>query len=137
MRKLMVILFSLLALLAQAETPLSLAEVSSFDNSHIGMAGSPSPNFAAFQSEVNRGDKAAPLFEKLLQEGKPAARIYAALGLYSLDRSRGLAALESLKSDPSKVRTTNGCMTDETTVGEAVTELLANDGEAITIYVRP
>lgn len=136
MRKFTLILLFLLAVMAQAEPTMTLADVASFDSSHIGYAGSASPNFDAFKAELARGEKAAPLFEKLLKQGKPAAKIYSALGLYSLDKERGMAALESLRSDDTPLRTMSGCMMDETTVGKVATELLQNNGEAIGVYVR-
>ncbi len=135
MRCFTLILMLFLSLGALAEASLSLAEVYSFDNSHIGAAGSPSPNYEAFKAELSRGKGAEANFQGLLKDGRPAAKIYAALGLYSLDKLRGVAALESLRDDSSPVRTMSGCMVDESTVGEVARELLANDGEAVGIYV--
>ena len=133
MRKLILILF--LAVVSHAETALTLANVESFDNSHIGYAGSPSPNYDAFRAEYQKGQKALPTFEKLVKEGKPAAKIYSAIGLYGLDKKRGLAALQSLKSDQAEVRTMNGCEQMDTTVGEVVKELLVDNGENLQYWV--
>lgn len=132
MRKLILILF--LAVIANAD-PLTLANVESFDNSRIGYAGTPSPNYEAFRAEYAKGPKALPTFEKLLKEGKPAAKIYAAIGLYGLDNKRGLAALQSLKSDTTAVRTMNCCEQMDTTVGEVVSELLVDNGENLQYWL--
>ena len=136
MRHLALILMILLGSVAWAATDLPLAEVSRFDGSAIGYAGSPSPSYAAFAAELEKGAAARPLFEQTLKEGTPAARLYAALGLYSLDKERGTAALQSLCSDSSPLQTMHGCLMSDTTVGAMAAELLKNDGEAAQGYLR-
>ena len=136
MPRLILILLLLLAVIANAQTTsLTLANVESFDNSNIGYAGTPSPNYEAFRAEYKKGQKALPIFEKLLKEGKPAARIYAAIGLYGLDKNRGQAALQSLKTDTTAVRTMNCCEQTDTTVGEVVTELLVDNGQNLHYWL--
>jgi hypothetical protein len=130
-----VLMLSSLAALAEPAQQISLAEVGRFDSSLIGFGATPSPNFEAFQMARARGAEAAPLFEKLLKQGSPAARLYSAIGLYGLDRARGVAALESLRSDQARVETMEGCMMHETTVGGVAVELLAGGGEALRSYL--
>lgn len=115
---------------AEPESP-TLAQVQRFDSSHIGYAGSASPNYEAFRAEVARGEAARPVFEEILEQGPPAARIYAAIGLYGLDKERGMAALEGLKSDRAAVTIMTGCMQWETTVAEVVTGLLADGAQGL------
>ena len=95
-----------------------------------------SQNYQAFRAEVERGEAAAPLFEELLKTGTPAAKLYSALGLYHLDRERGVKALQSLSGDTTKVSEMNGCMVDETTVG-ATAKMLLGDNEAVARAYLP
>lgn len=113
----------------------ALALVDRFDDSHIGYAGSASPNYDAFRAEYGRGNAARPVFEKILEKGTPAARIYAAIGLYGLDKTRGMEVLQEMKADKAPVTAMSGCMQWETTVGELVTELLADDAQGLRGYL--
>lgn len=111
-----------------------LARVSGFDTVATGFAGTKSDNYKTFEAELARGAKAAPVFEKALKEGTPAARLYAAVGLFKLDEGRGKAALESLRSDGARVWSTEGCDREETTVGAMATRLLKNAPQAMGAY---
>lgn len=95
-----------------------LAEVKEFHGSSIGFGSAPSPYYYKFQAEAAKGESAVPLLEQLLLDGTPAARLYAALALYSIDNDRGVRALESLKGDPSHVVTLFDCTRGGSTVGE-------------------
>lgn len=120
----------LLSSLCLGQQVLTLDKVTQFDDLATGVAGSKSGNYLAFEAEVERGDKAAPLFEELLKSGPPAARLYAAVGLWNLDKARGKAALESLTADTSEVDRMSGCMVMRTTVGATAKEIL-KDGSAV------
>lgn len=134
MRKLMILML-VLSLGALAEPTLNLAKVTSFDSRATGYGGTESSNYKAFRSELERGAQAAPLFAELLANGSPEARLYSALGLYHLDKSRGVAALENLRTDSSPLRTLSGCLGFQSTVGATARGLLKNDGQAIAAYL--
>ncbi len=124
-----------LMLVTMAWAAPSLGQVGRFDNRAIGYAGGESPNYEAFRTELAKGASARPEFERLVKEGSPAARIYSAIGLYSLDKAAGTKALEGLKADSSPLKTMNGCLMNDTTVGKTAQGLLANGGEEIQFYL--
>jgi hypothetical protein len=97
-----------MSVFAHADSVLPLAEVNRVDSSAIGYAGSASPNYEAFKAELARGEAARPLFEKLIKEGTPAAKIYSAMGLYGLDQRQGRQALVALQNDKSKLELMTG-----------------------------
>lgn len=136
MRICILALLALMSLSAHAESTLKLSEVVRFDGRAVGYAATESQNYQAFRAEVERGEAAAPLFEELLKTGTPAAKLYSALGLYHLDRERGVKALQSLSGDTTKVSEMNGCMVDETTVG-ATAKMLLGDNEAVARAYLP
>lgn len=135
MKKLMILLFALMSFAAFGESQVKLAEVSRFDGRAIGYAGTASPNYEAFRAELARGEAAAPLFEELLKSGPPAAKLYAALGLYRLDQSRGVQALESLRNDTTPVSGMSGCLMEQSTVGKMAAELLKDNAAAAQSYL--
>ncbi len=95
-----------------------MAEVKEFHGSSIGFGSAPSPYYYKFQAEAAKGEGAIPLLEQLVLDGTPAARLYAALALYSIDNDRGIDALESLKGDTSPLVTLFDCTRGGGTVGE-------------------
>lgn len=126
---------TLMMLMTMAWAALPLGQVQRFDNRAIGFAGGESPNYEAFRAELAKGAAARPQFERLIKEGSPAARIYSAIGLYSLDKAAGTKALQNLKADTAPLKTMNGCLMNDTTVGKTASELLANGGEEIQFYL--
>lgn len=133
MRNIILVLF-LLATGVQAAPSLELAQVTRFDGSHVGYAGSASPNYEAFRAVFNQGQQARAIFEKTLQDGTPAAKVYSAIGLYHIDPEAGIKALSALQGDSSDLESLNGCLALRTTVSELATEFLA-DRRALTAYL--
>lgn len=129
------LLLGMLTLGAYAQTH-PLAQVARFDNAHIGYAASQSPNYAAFTS-VLKTEQAETVFTEVLDNGTPAGRLYAAVGLYHLDEQKGRAALSQLSRDQSGLETMNGCMVFETTLGEVAAELLSDSAALQSYLPRP
>lgn len=127
--------FTLFALAIGSLAQSELATTTRFEAPAIGVAATKGAGYLAFQTELQRGAEAQPLFQDLLQHGTPAARLYAALGLYSLDRERGLQALQNLTSDASEVTSYNGCEAEVTTVGAVAKSFLGDDGATIRYYL--
>lgn len=123
-----------LAAPATAHSDETLAQVTRFDTRATGGAGDESSSYLAFRHEVSKGEKALPLYYQLLIEGSPPARLYAAIGLYSLDVKEGKRALRVLWDDPSQVTITDGLGRQDTTVGLVAQRIFA-EPEYVGLYL--
>ena len=91
-----------------------------------------SPVFKAFKAEVQKGVKALPTFQACLQDGSPAAKVYGALGIWSVDEKKGRAAMTNLLGDMDKLSLLNGCLKRLTTVDAVAKDLLDNSDDTLS-----
>ncbi|MEV6830661.1 hypothetical protein [Amycolatopsis sp. NPDC051102] len=110
----------------EALTELMTARLLSFGGR--GFAGAIDPSTAAYWHLAQRGAEAAPLLERVLVEGTPAGRAYAATLLTELDETAGRAAWERLSGEPGRVRFYQGCVSEELTLGEYARRSLGRAG---------
>jgi hypothetical protein len=101
-----------------------LLEASSFSGSAVGVAAVKPETYKAYEQAIAVGKTIRPEIEYLLQNAKPGGRIYAALLLRRIDPVAGKQALESLRSDQTKLLFFSGCSPDETTVSALAVEFL-------------
>lgn len=123
-----------LATQATAQNTTALAQVTQFDARSSAESGSESASYMAFRHEVSKREKALPLYYQLLIEGSPAARLYAAIGLYSVDVKEGKRALRVLWDDPSRVTISDGLGRQDTTVGLVAQRIFA-EPEYVGLYL--
>lgn len=117
----------ILLILALLSLPaLSQPTFTSLDARATGYGGGKSENYLAFERLLDQGPGARDQFEQLLKEGNGAGRLYAALGLWSLDPDRGRQAMTNLLQDREKVRLMVGCLGTEAEVREVANELLSD-----------
>ena len=91
-----------------------------------GIAGEESSNYKVFAKTLEQGARSKPLYLQALKSGTPAAKIYAALGLWTLDREQGKLALEQLVDDKEPLVLLSGCCSETITVGQVAKDLLSN-----------
>jgi len=92
----------------EAVSELIAARLLSFGG--IGFAGRLDPSTDAYHHLRKRGEQALPLIERVLDEGTPAGRAYAATLLKHLDEQAGNAAWERLAGEPGEIRFYSGCI---------------------------
>ncbi|WP_103352024.1 hypothetical protein [Amycolatopsis sp. CA-128772] len=101
---------------SEAVTELLTARLLSFGGR--GFAGAVDPGTAAYRHLAHLGAQAIPLLERVVEEGTPAGRAYAATLLSELDEPAGRAAWERLADEPGQIRFFQGCVCEELTLGE-------------------
>jgi hypothetical protein len=122
------LLLILLAIPGGAQELISSTEL---HTSAVGFAGQKSPTFQSFENVLKQGESAETVFIKCLKDGTPAARLYGAIGLFSLDKEKGQKALQSLSGDHDTVTLFQGCIKSNHEVGELATALLKEDGRTV------
>lgn len=92
----------------------------------VGIAGTLLPVTEAYRRvEAALGDDPEDLrgqLDRLLAEGTPAGRVYAATLLESVDPTAGRAAWTALRDDPAEFGTFTGCVMGRTTLREYATD---------------
>lgn len=88
----------------------------------VGFAATVLPVTRAYQQlaefvDVN-GAEARPYLDRLLAEGTPAGRAYAATLLAQIEADAGLSAWRSLAADRDEVTTFSGCVMRRSTLAE-------------------
>jgi hypothetical protein len=83
-----------------------------------GVTGAVDSSTVAYQHLGQRGAHVLPLLERVIEEGAPAGRAYAATLLSELDGHAGRAAWERLVDQSGQVRYYRGCVCEELTLGE-------------------
>ncbi|SCL57464.1 hypothetical protein [Micromonospora peucetia] len=95
----------------------------------VGIAGTVLPVTEAYRRvEAALGDGPENLrgqLERLLDEGTPAGRVYAATLLERVDPAAGRAAWTALRDDPAEFGTFIGCVMGRSTLREYASERLA------------
>lgn len=95
----------------------------------VGIAGTVLPVTEAYRRvEAALGDGPEDLrgqLERLLDEGTPAGRVYAATLLERVDPAAGRAAWTALRDDPAEFGTFIGCVMGRSTLREYASERLA------------
>ncbi|WP_433389075.1 hypothetical protein [Micromonospora sp. KLBMP9576] len=95
----------------------------------VGIAGTVLPVTEAYRRvEAALGDgreELRPQVERLLDEGTPAGRVYAATLLEGVDPVAGRAAWTALRDDPAEFGTFTGCVMGRSTLREYASERLA------------
>ena len=97
----------------------------------VGYAGQKSDTYKVFATALKQGQRSKPLFQKCLKGGTPAAKLYGALGLYSLDPREGREALAQLRGDSNEVSMLKGCILERSTVGELAEKLLSKEKNSL------
>ncbi|MCX4387495.1 hypothetical protein OG777_11195 [Micromonospora peucetia] len=112
---------------AAALDELRQADVVAFGG--VGIAGTVLPVTEAYRRvEAALGDGPENLrgqLERLLDEGTPAGRVYAATLLERVDPAAGRAAWTALRDDPAEFGTFIGCVMGRSTLREYASERLA------------
>lgn len=111
----------------------TLRQAGSFDSSAVGIAGSKSETYQAFEQAIAQGDQIRPEIEHLLQQGTPAGQLHAALLLLRLDSQSGEQALAQLRSDQVMVIRYNGCERITLPMAQAIEEISLEQGLASSI----
>ncbi|MEP0545997.1 MAG: hypothetical protein ABJF88_03630 [Rhodothermales bacterium] len=96
-----------------------LLNTRTFASSHVGIAGSPSEQYEAFNTLLRRAD-APEVFSALLRRAYPAGQLYALSGLYLTDRGAFYIVVGSYETSQDSVSTQMGCVGDLTPVAEIV-----------------
>jgi hypothetical protein len=100
----------------EAVKELIAAKVLAFDGR--GFAGTVDASTHAYRHLAGLGAHAVPLLERVLEEGTPAGRAYAATLLSELDEPAGRAVWERLAGDPGMIRYYRGCVSEGLSLGE-------------------
>ena len=131
-------LFAIFLALSSATWSQELLSVKELHTFATGYAGSKSATYQIFEQELNKAEAARPVFEKCLKSGTPAAKLYGAMGLYSLDAAEGKEALKRLAKSEGKVKVLSGCILSEYKVSEVADELLnSEDGLSVHSFLLP
>ena len=83
-----------------------------------GFAGAVDSSTVAYRYLGRLGAHALPLLERVIEEGTPAGRAYAATLVSELDDQAGRAVWERLADQPGRVRYYRGCVCEELPLGE-------------------
>lgn len=115
---------------ADAARELATAEMLAFGG--VGFAGRVLPATEAFRTLLEAAgadpERVRPQLTRLLSEGSPAGRAYAATVLERVDPPAGRAAWESLTGQNAPLTTFTGCVMNRVTLGEHAAAHLARGG---------
>jgi hypothetical protein len=111
----------------------TLRQASSFDSSAVGIAGTKSETYRAFEQAIAQGNQIRPEIEYLLQQGTPAGQLYAALLLLRLDPPFGEQALAQLRSDQVMVTRYSGCERITLSMAQVVADISHEQGLNLSI----
>jgi hypothetical protein len=109
---------------AEALRELAGADVVAFGP--VGFAATTLPATRAYEAvadeiDEGRGADLRPYLDRLLTEGPPAAKVYAATLLDRLDAGAGREAWRLLAGDQREITTFTGCVMNRTTLSEYAT----------------
>lgn len=110
---------------SEAVTELMAARLLSFGGR--GFAGAIDSSTAAYQHLSGRGSDALRLLSRVLEEGTPAGRAYAATLVSEVDEAAGRAAWERLAGETGLVQYFRGCVSEELPLGEYARRSLRGD----------
>jgi len=106
--------------LREALRELAEADVLAFGP--VGFAGTTLPVTRAYQriaESLHTGDTdLVPHLDRLVAEGSPAGKVYAATLLAELDPTAAVAAWRALAADPAEFTTFSGCVMNRTSLAE-------------------
>ncbi|WP_433552177.1 hypothetical protein ACQP08_00695 [Micromonospora zamorensis] len=95
----------------------------------VGIAGKLLPVTEAYQRVEaaldDHPEEVRRQLDRVLADGTPAGRAYAATLLERIDRAAARAAWTSLRDDPSEFTTFVGCVMDRETIGNYAAQRLA------------
>ncbi|WP_328649106.1 hypothetical protein OHS58_18035 [Amycolatopsis sp. NBC_00348] len=117
----------------EAVTELMTARLLSFNSQ--GFMGNFDSSTVAYQHVQDLGVRALPLLERVLEEGTPAGRAYAATLVGQLDDQAGRTAWERLAGEAGRVRYSLGCVGYELSLGEYARSCL--DGHPGSVNDKP
>lgn len=83
-----------------------------------GVTGAVDSSTVAYRYLGRLGVHALPLLERVIEEGTPAGRAYAATLVSELDDQAGRAAWERLADQSGQIRCYRGCVCEELSLGE-------------------
>jgi hypothetical protein len=103
-----------------------LKQVQSFDDAQRGeRPGGFSPNYKIYEGLLNsRPLISISKYSSLVDNGSPAAKLYAAMLINAQDGAAGKAAFQKLSTDKSRVSFVSGCCAIEVTVKEIADDFL-------------
>jgi hypothetical protein len=107
--------------------PLPLATLRNADRLEgkaIGVAAQPSLIYQSYEASLRIGKMWQWQLETVLRQSTPAGRIYITMLWVKLDEKAGRQALEQLRSDQNPLTEASGCEISQTTVGDAVNDIL-------------
>lgn len=108
----------------QQECLLSLCITDRLDDSGIGSGGVTTCNYKTFANVLKLGKPAKEHLTNLIDDARPAGRIYAALALLQLNEKEGRLALNKLSTCSDKVWYGCGCKIGEFSVSELAKQSL-------------
>ncbi|MGW3889206.1 hypothetical protein ACWD69_11010 [Micromonospora chokoriensis] len=95
----------------------------------VGIAGTSLPVTEAYHQVAatldDHPEEVRRQLDRVLADGTPAGRVYAATLLERIDPAAARAAWTSLRDDPSEFTTFVGCVMDRETIGNYATQRLA------------
>lgn len=117
-----------------AEAEQVLVATESFNDAAIGYGGVTPPNVYAFRALLRAAD-GLERFERVLERGSPAGKLYALCGLFFMDQVAFDKGLTRFRVSGAPVNRMDGCMQTTTTMREALTRderapLMSHDGTA-------
>lgn len=119
----------LLVLLLAGAAVAAEPDFPTFDSSAV--AGKTSWVYKGFEKMLQQGEASREQFWQMVREGKPAARLYGAVGLWHLNPIDGKAALEELVDDEDNVICRSGAFSYRKSVGWAARQLLDDKPDGI------
>jgi hypothetical protein len=99
----------------EAATELITARLLSFDG--LGVSGAFDSSTVAYRHLRQLGAHALPLLERVLEEGTPAGRAYAATLVGQSDEQAGRTAWERLTGESGRIQYYRGCVGSELSLG--------------------
>lgn len=90
----------------------------------VGEGGEEPYEFACYRHLLLNGKKHWSDFVKMLETGTPAGRVYAAVLLYSTDKTKATPLIEPMLKDTTTLPTQSGCLIFDTTVQKEIERLL-------------
>ncbi len=100
-----------------------------------GDSNQPSGSWLAFQDLLKAGSGARPQIDQLIKAKASGSRLYGAILLLQIDRTRATNLLKTWQNDNTRVLLSKGCAKEETTVGVISARLLK--GEQIVMLKNP
>lgn len=103
---------------------IALVNAQILDDSHLGVAATPSPLYQAFEQAQSAGLDIYPLLQAAFPEVTPAGKIYIVRLIQQVNPREGRRLWQKLQSDQSVVQSQSGCIVSKEIVSEIATRWL-------------